>query len=167
MSPYNIRKMRHVLTAEDWQFLPPEERINASVMYHMIGTDSRYWDLFFDFRSGGYRLLGDIICDFDDMYRSMGIRKNLLDKKGDSQDLQAMLSGLLGNPNYKEELGRRFWSRLNPPDRSVPHNYDEIAKCMIALGKRQLAMEVMPHVLLGLTIDIRPKKKRRWLRRAE
>ena len=111
--------------------------------------------------------MGDIICDFDDIYRSMGIRKNLLDKKGDSQNLQAMLSGLLGNPNYKEELGRRFWSRLNPPVRSVPNNYDEIAKCMIALGKRQLAMEVMPHVLLGLTIDTRPKKKRRWLRRAE
>ena len=100
-------------------------------------------------------------------YRNMGIRKNLLDKKGDSQDLQAMLSGLLGNPNYKEELGRRFWIRLNLPDRSIPHSYDEIAKCIIALGKRQLAMEVMPHVLLGLTIDTRPKKKRRWLRRAE
>ena len=136
-------------------------------MYHMIGTDSRYWDLFFDFRNGGYRLLGDIICDFDDMYRSMDIRKNLLDKKGDSQDLQAMLSGLLCNPNYKEELGRRFWSRLNPPDKRFPYSYDEIAKCMIALGKRQLAIEIMPHVLLGLTKDTRPKKKRRWLRRAE
>ena len=84
-----------------------------------------------------------------------------------SQDLHAMLSGLLSNPNYKDELGRRFWSRLNPPDKRVPYSYDEIAKCMIALGKRQLAMEVMPHVLLGLTIDTRPKKKRRWLRRAE
>ena len=167
VSPYNIRKMHHALTAEDWQFLPQEERINAPVMYHMLGTDSRYWDLFFDFRNGGYRLLGDIICDFDDMYRSIGIRKNLLDKKGDSQDLQAMLNGLLGNPNYKEELGRRFWSRLNPLDRSVPHNYDEIAKCMIALGKRQLAIEIMPSVLLDLTIDTKPKKKRRWLRRAE
>lgn len=167
VSPYNIRKMRHALTAEDWQFLPPEERINASVMYHMLGSSSRYWDLFFDFRNGGYRLLGDIICDFDDMYRSMGIRKNLLDKKGDSQDLQAMLIGLLGNPNYKDELNRRFWYRLNPPGRKVNLSYSEAAKCMVALRKRQLAIEIMPSVLLDLTIDTRPKKKRRWLRRAE
>lgn len=111
--------------------------------------------------------LGNIICDFDDMYRSMGIRKNLLDKKGDSKDLQAMLIGLLGNPNYKEELSRRFWYRLNPPGRKVYLSYSEVAKCMVALGKRQLAMEIMPSVLLDLTIDTKPKKKRRWLRRAE
>ena len=78
-----------------------------------------------------------------------------------------MLSGILGNPNYKEELRKRFWTRLNPPGTRKPNDYDEMAKCMIALGKRQLAMEVMPHVLLGLTIDARPQKKRRWLRRAE
>ena len=52
VSPYNIRKMHHALTAEDWQFLPQEERINAPVMYHMLGTDSRYWDLFFDLNQG-------------------------------------------------------------------------------------------------------------------
>lgn len=112
-------------------------------------------------------MLGDIICDFDDMYRSIGIKKNLLDKKGDSRDLQFMLSSLLGNPNYKEELVRRFWNRLNPPGKRTPNDYDEIAKCIIALGKRQLAIEIMPSVLLDLTIDTKPKKKRRWLRRAE
>lgn len=166
-TPYTIRKMRHDISDGQWHFTPAEERINATVMNHMLGSSSRYWDLFFDFRNGGYRLLGNIICDFDDMYRSMGIRKNLLDKKGDSKDLQAMLIGLLGNPNYKEELSRRFWYRLNPPGRKVYLSYSEVAKCMVALGKRQLAMEIMPSVLLDLTIDTKPKKKRRWLRRAE
>ena len=166
-TPYTIRKMRHDISDGQWQFTPADERINAPVMYHMLGSSSRYWDLFFDFRNGCYRLLGDIICDFDDMYRSMGIRKNLLDKKGDSRDLQAMLIGLLGNPNYKDELNRRFWYRLNPPGRKVHLSYSEVAKCMVALGKRQLAIEIMPSVLLDLTIDTRPKKKRRWLRRAE
>ncbi len=151
VSAYDIRKMRLAISEGQWQFTPPEERINASVMYHMLGSSSRYWDLFFDFRNGGYRLLGDIICDFDDMYRSMGIRKNLLDKKGDSQDLQAMLNGLLGNPNYKDELSRRFWYRLNPPSRKASLSYSEVAKCMVALGKRQLAIEIMPSVLLDLT----------------
>ena len=167
VSPYDIRRMRFALSEGQWQFTPAEERINALVMRHMIGTDSRCWDLFFDFRNGGYRLLGDIICDFDDMYRSMGIRKNLLDKKGDSKDLQAMLNGIFGNPNYKEELGRRFWYRLNPPGRKVHLSYSEVAKCMVALGKRQLAIEIMPSVLLDLTIDTRPKKKWRLLRCAE
>ena len=166
-TPYTIRKMRHDISDGQWQFTPAEERINALVMRHMIGTDSRCWDLFFDFRNGGYRLLGDIICDFDDMYRSMGIRKNLLDKKGDSKDLQAMLNGIFGNPNYKEELGRRFWYCLNPPGRKVHLSYSEVAKCMVALGKRQLAIETMPSVLLDLTIDTRPEKKWRLLRCAE
>ena len=78
-----------------------------------------------------------------------------------------MLNGLLGNPNYKDELSRRFWYRLNPPSRKASLSYSEVAKCMVALGKRQLAIEIMPSVLLDLTIDTRPKKKRRWLRRAE
>lgn len=81
--------------------------------------------------------------------------------------MMARISGLPGNPNYKEELGRRFWYRLNPPGRKVHLFYSEVAKCMVALGKRQLAIEIMPSVLLDLTIDTKPKKKRRWLRRAE
>ena len=167
IAPQTIRKMRLAVSDGQWQFTPLEERINAPVMYHMRGSSSQYWDLFFDFRNGGYRLLGDIICDFDDMYRSIGIKKNLLDKNGDSQDLRFMLSGLQGNPDYKDELNSRFLYRLNPPGRKATVAYSEVAKCIIALGKRQIALDVMPSVLLDLTIDTRPKKKRRWLRRAE
>ncbi len=167
IAPQTIRKMRLAVSDGQWQFTPLEERINAPVMYHMRGSSSQYWDLFFDFRNGGYRLLGDIICDFDDMYRSIGTKKNLLNKKGDSQDLRFMLSGLQGNPDYKDELNSRFWHLLNPPGRKATVSYSEVAKCIIALGKRQIALDVMPSVLLDLTIDTRPKKKRRWLRRAE
>ena len=73
----------------------------------------------------------------------------------------------MGHPNYKDALNRRFWYRLNPPGRKASLSYSEVAKCMVALGKRQLAIEIMSNVLLDLTIDTRPKQKRRWLRRAE
>ena len=32
--------------------------------------------MFCDFSESGYRVLGDIVCDIDDMYRAIGLKKN-------------------------------------------------------------------------------------------
>ncbi|MEE0839848.1 MAG: hypothetical protein U0L72_04750, partial [Acutalibacteraceae bacterium] len=106
MLPQQIRKARLMLDEAKWHLAPPEERTN--ILYTICGTSSLYvyLDVFCDFRNGGYRIVGDIICDFDDMYRKMGIQKSISKQKGDSKDLQALLSGITARAGYKEQIIR-------------------------------------------------------------
>lgn len=89
MTPYQMRKARLRLEEVNWHFIPKEER--ERTLYYIF--DNRYFrnyaDVFCDFRNGGYRIVGDIICDFDDMYRKIGIQKNIT-RKGDSKELQKL-----------------------------------------------------------------------------
>lgn len=169
--PSQIRKARLALTELKWQFVPQTEREN--VIYSLFRTASvyRYCDVFCDFRNGGYRLLGDIICDFDDMYRSIGMKKNIANQKGDSEQLKKMLSGTVLN---KEKIIQNCNTIIRPIDRREKANglnREEVVMCAVALGKRQFALEVLPHTLLELTLDRseifankQPKKKRRFWR---
>ena len=120
------------------------------VTYEIItgAIDITYRELFCDFRCGGYRILGDIICDLDDMYRTSGISDNLI-RKDDSDELQMLLIGIKHRGDYKQILIRNCMY-LFVPHTKEDENLDlnEVLKCVIALGERQFALEVMPSVVL-------------------
>jgi len=168
--PHQIRKARLFLTENCWQFTPPEERIN--IIYSLFKSAGVYQhcDLFCDFRNGGYRLLGDIICDLDDMYRNMGIKKNIANQNGDSLQLKRML---LGAVLSKEQIIQNCKAIITPIDRREKDkmlNYTDVVKCSVALGKRQFALEVLPYTVLELALDRSEvfaditKPKRRFLK---
>ena len=169
VSPSSIRKMRHALTEGNWMFTPPADRFDALDMFHLPMQSISYWDLFCDFRCGGYRVLADIICDFDDLYRDKGIREHILHKKGDSKDLQFMLLHMENESDYKEEMIRRCLRCIHPLDSRKAIKYQDVVMCAVALGKRQFALEVLPYEVLLLTQDRsnmwpvpESKKKRKW-----
>ena len=148
-----IRRSRLLLSERQWHLTPPEERENvlAEILPGMYGYE--YAELFCDFRCSGYRVLGDIICDMDDLHRSRQIQKNLFAQKGDSKDLVFMLGGIAKFRDYKEEIARRCVMTLQPPTARNRFDFEEAAKCAIALGKRQFALEVLPASVLELTCD--------------
>ena len=150
--PSRIRASRLALQEQNWQFVPAEER--QTVIYAILPcmVSEAYRDLFCDFRHNGYRILGNIICDLDDMYRKLEKEKNIV-RKTDSKDLAAMLSGVMESNDYKQAVIRNCIKVLNPPGRKENFDTLEGCKCAIALGKREFAMEVMPSVLLELTTD--------------
>ena len=93
-----------------------------------------------DFRCGGYRILGDIVCDYDDFYRKRGVRQARLRREDDSADLRALLDGedLLYRTSYKAQIGRRCRDHIQERmDASLA------LRCAIALGKRKFALEVL------------------------
>ena len=93
-----------------------------------------------DFRCGGYRILGDIICDYDDFYRKRGVKQARLRREDDSADLRVMLDGedLLYRSNYKAEIRHRCRERLRSRlDTNLA------LRCAIALGKRKFALDVL------------------------
>lgn len=153
VSPQEFRKTRRMLTDCGWIYTPSEERRNVLLSMMPMSADMSFVDLFCDFRNGGFRVFGDIICDFDDMYRKRGIRKHLLSQKGDSKDLLFMLRNVENSKDYKEDIIKSCVAIMQPPTAKERFDFVEAAKCAIALGKRQFALEVLPGTLLDLTLD--------------
>ena len=148
-----------------------------TVKHNIIDIDCRvvqtnaYADVFCDFRCGGYRIVGDIICDLDDMYRKIGIQKNFSKQKGDSRTLRTLLSGVTAASDYKEQIIRNCLSIIRPIDGKNCLDCAEVIKCAVALGKRQFILEVLPFAVSEQTIDRshiyarnKPQKKRRLWR---
>ena len=170
LHPKHIRKARLMLDEVKWHLVPPEERINALYTICRTARLYDYLDVFCDFRNGGYRIVGDIICDLDDMHRKMGMQKSFAKQKGDSKDLQALLSGITTSTDYKEQIIRKCLNIIRPINGKNRLDYTEVAKGAVALGKRQFLLEVLPSVALEQTLNRshlynqnKPKKKwRLW-----
>ena len=170
MTPQQIRKARLMLDEAKWHLVPPEERMNVIGSLTPSMRIYSYMDLFCDFRNGGYRIVGDIICDLDDMHRKMGMQKNFAKQKGDSKNLQTLLSGITTSTDYKEQIIRNCMNIIRPINGKNRLDYTEVVKCAVALCKRQFILEVLPSVVLEETIDRshlynqnKPKKKwRLW-----
>ena len=174
LSPSDIQKARKYLSENMWQFTPCDER--EQVIYSLFTSVKiyRYTDLFCDFSESGYRILGDIICDIDDMYRAIGLKKNLLHQKSDTTQMKTMLAGTGRAGDYNAQIKRNCMNVIRPIDRNKESiGYEDVVKCAVALGKRQFALEVLPTTVLELALDRshiykleeeEPAKKR-WFRR--
>ena len=144
-------------------YAKPEERWDY--LDDLPTSTARYWKLFMDFRCGGYRMLPDIISDFDDMYSHSESRQRILQRKGDSADLQQMMLGMEQGGDYSSILVLRCREIFSSAYVGGWIRDDDVVKCAVALGKRQFALEVYPAVVLDLAVDHnqeKRKKKRKW-----
>ena len=166
VSPEQIRRARFQLSELNWPLTPPEDRrtvIYAILPYHY---DTEALDLFCDFRCGGYRLLGDVICDLDDLYRIEGVKKSVI-RKNDSAELKKLLRDVMESTDTEETIRRNCMTILHPIDhRETKIDLGDALKCAVALGERLFALEVLPGVMLeyAITNQNEPKRKKRWFR---
>ena len=168
MSHQQVRKARHGLEDSRWHLAPPEERQHLLYGLTYVMGLSDYLDVLCDFSHGGYRIVGDIICDLDDMHRNKGIKANITKQTCDSKDLQIMLSGIERADDYRAQIIRNCINVICPPSRRGALDFNEVVKCAVALGKRQFALEVLPATVLDLTLDrshvfmVEESKKKKW-----
>ena len=148
ISPFVIRHSRLKLSETAWHLTPHSDRMVAT--YEIIGTtiDLSIRELICDFRHSGYRILGDIICDLDDMYRAKEIADHIK-HQNDGKDLNALLSNANQTSDYRQTVIRNCM-RLFVPNYKGAERLDlnEVLKCAVALGERQFALEVMPMTVL-------------------
>lgn len=134
-----VARFRRDLTVQQWHLM--DERPRA---YFLLGVlpynaDPKYMELFADFRFGGCRVLGDILCDLDDMYRAEESRRFALHRRQDSAPLQYMMDGYeRGGGDYKELITKRCRQYIN-----LKLKPDIALMCAIALGKRSFAFDVL------------------------
>lgn len=147
--PAHIQAARAALRNKQWHFLPPERREDFLWEYLYAYRLGDYIDLLCDFRCGGYRMLGDILCDYDDLYHSLEAEKYALHRQNDSPALQFMLGNgesIRYNGDYREIITKNCRTLLTF-DRKIDRN--EVLRCAIALGKRRFALEVLPQEVLA------------------
>ena len=148
MLAQDFHQARIMLSEKNWHLTPPSERLTTTYTIIRGAIDLQYRELFCDFRYGGYRILGDIICDLDDMYRAQGISKSLI-RKDDSEDLKSLLNGIKGKDDYKQQVIKNCQKLLKPNIKGKEsYDWNEVLKCAVALGERQFALEVMPMTVL-------------------
>ena len=99
-----------------------------------------YTDFFADFRFNGYRILGDIICDYDDKNRYEVQKKNAVSRKTDSELMRKIMSRYTSNPgmDYEQIVKTEVIAYMRGKI-----NGDDALKCAVALGKRHFAMHTL------------------------
>lgn len=141
--PSDVRRARAMLSEMNWHLLPMEERLLA-IYDFKISSLSFHKELFCDFRCGGYRLLGDLICDIDDLNRSREIEKRII-RKGDTADLRQLLTGVRLHGDYESDIAMNCMMLMNSKIVGREKlDMDEVLKCAIALGEREFALRVLP-----------------------
>ncbi len=154
--PFDVRRARAILTEMNWHQLPMEERLLA-IYDFKIHSLSFHKEIMCDFRCGGHRLLGDLICDIDDLNRSREIEKRVI-RNGDSSDIRSLLSGvgLRGDAEAEIAMNCRMLMDSNIVGREKL-KMDEVLKCAIALGEREFAFRVLPTYVGENALNIMPE----------
>lgn len=134
-----IKTIRDALKSEKWHFMKPEERLSFLAEYLPEEGFREYDSLFSDFRMGGYRVLGDIICDIDSENKNAD--KNKLHFKNDSEAMTAMIDAYIHRKigtDYRESVAeacRMCMSKITPTFQGI--RYAE------ALGRRDFIFDVL------------------------
>ena len=100
-----------------------------------------YYDLLTDFRYGGFRLLGNLVCDIDDLEAAR--ERKQLRRPADSPAFQKMdVSPIWSAPFSGNERAvvskvcRKLLDKIVRPSLAVPY--------VVALGKRNLLWDLLP-----------------------
>ena len=137
ISAERIAEIRAVIADSKWHFMDGESRFDFLESY--LPELENYHELFADFRYGGYRILGDLICDIDDENRSTDRKKYL--RNTDSDSFHQMMNAYLEQPlryDYREVVAskcRELLDRVVRPRLAVQY--------VVALGKRNLLWELL------------------------
>ncbi|MBR1532589.1 MAG: hypothetical protein IJ643_11075 [Eubacterium sp.] len=143
MSAEHITEVRRNLTEQQFHLMDYEERVDF--IQRSISSDNYavfdYMEFFADFRCNGYRIFGDIICDYDDSNTEQQRKENALRNNTESELINAIMRSYKFNDGIDYEHTIKccvtdYLRKMNLSGRTA-------LKCAIALEKRQFAYDVL------------------------
>ena len=151
----------NLLKETQWQFQTAEQRQQTLRMVLPYDASEDDYNVFADFRQGGYRVLGDILCDLIEAYEIEERKAQGLHRKGDSDSLRILLE------NYEKRGSRGdFEEALQQECRGLIHLQTNLMRtteetmfaCAVALGKRDFALRVLPETALQTATERRDER---------
>ena len=149
LTPERISSIRSELTEQSWHLMDKDSRLDFLTDY--LSEYEEYFDLLADFRFGGYRVLGDLICDIDDENNATE-RKKLL-RPNDSKEFTEMMQAYFSKSHaqsYRQAVAvacRGLMDKITKPKKAVPY--------VVALGKRDLLWELLPDAVYSHVLAVK------------
>ncbi|MEG1578588.1 MAG: hypothetical protein RR336_07470, partial [Oscillospiraceae bacterium] len=142
------------ISEKQWFFMSEPER-EGGLLEWLPETDfaDRY-DLFSDFRSSGFKLLGDLVCDIDD--ENAAYERKALHRETDSAAFTAMMIAYTDKSfsghdcEAVAEVCRTQLDRIVEPVLAVRY--------VTALGKRKLLFALLPDAMEETLLEVRHDK---------
>ena len=151
LPPERLTNLRQAIQDEKWQLMDMTDR-EAFLLKYLPEPELMDWyDFLTDFRSGGYRILGDLVCDIDDE-NTQQERKRLI-RETDSEDFTAMMTAYIEksfSDDYKKAVSkqcRKQLERIIKPAAAVPY--------VVALGKRNLLWDLLIDQIEKHVLEVR------------
>ena len=148
LPPERVAEIWAALEDTKWQFLSEEQRMQFLLTW--LPEFEHLFDLFSDFRSSGYRILSDLLCDI--LLENEQQTKRQLHRTGDSPVFCDLMEAYLSKHNsqhYREAVSARCRKLLNEivrPQMAV--RYVE------ALGKRNLLWDLLLDALESNVLEV-------------
>ncbi|MBQ7861655.1 MAG: hypothetical protein IJ349_05580, partial [Clostridia bacterium] len=127
-----VNEIYFAVRNENWHFMKEDERY-AFLIKHLPETEYReYYDIFADFRFGGYKLLPDIITETRNY--NISASASAMQYPNDSEELTLMVKAYLRNPvgNYRETVSKEAARIIE----THVISFNASVKYIVALGKR-------------------------------
>ena len=138
LSSERISTLRKAIVEQQWHLMAEEQR--ETFLQEWLPEGADYYDLLTDFRHGGFRMLGDLVCDMDDLATAR--ERKQLRRPADSPAFQKMMEAYLSAPFSGNERAvvskvcRKLLNKIVRPSLAVPY--------VVALDKRNLLWDLLP-----------------------
>ena len=151
LSPEKVSALLHAMREQAWHLMDEDARERFLQEWLPVPEFEDAYDLLTDFRFGGYRILGDIVCDIED--ENTGREKKQLFRESDSKAFTAMMSAFAdksASRSYRDAVTakcRELLTTIVRPTLAVRY--------VVALGRRDLLWELLPEYIEKNVLEVR------------
>ena len=151
LPPERVSALRQAIREQTWHLMDEDARERFLREWLPEPEFEDVFDLLTDFRFGGYRILGNIVCDMEDENTSR--EKKQLFRESDSKAFTAMMSAFAdksASQGYRDAVTakcRELLTAIVRPALAVRY--------VIALGRRDLLWELLPEYIEKNVLEVR------------
>lgn len=143
--------LRHAIREQAWHLMDEDARERFLREWLPEPEFEDVYDLLTDFRFGGYRILGDIVCDMED--ENTGREKKRLFRESDSKAFTAMMRAFAGKSasrSYRDAVTATCLELLTAIVRPTL-----AVRYVVALGRRDLLWDLLPEYIEKNVLEVR------------
>ena len=151
LPPEKVSALRQAMREQAWHLMDEDARECFLREWLTEPEFEDIYDLLTDFRFGGYRILGDIVCDMED--ENIGREKKQLFRESDSEAFTAMMRAFAdksASRSYRDAVTakcRELLTAIVRPALAVRY--------VVALGRRDLLWELLPEYIEKNVLEVR------------
>lgn len=151
LPPEKVSALRQAMQKQAWHLMDEDVRERFLREWLTEPEFEDVYDLLTDFRFGGYRILGDIVCDMED--ENTGKEKKQLFRESDSKAFTAMMRAFAdksASRSYRDAVTakcRELLTAIVKPTLAVRY--------VVALGRRDLLWDLLPEYIEKNVLEVR------------